>query len=84
MVGVLFIIIKLIEYKPVIVRIPDNNGIIFNFVINNPVTIPAKSPKTNEASIPRYGIEFIVNTALIAVPKVKLPSTVKSGIFNTL
>ena len=35
---------KLMEYNPIIVKIPANSAGIFNFVCNKPVTIPATDP----------------------------------------
>ncbi|MFR6098943.1 MAG: hypothetical protein ACLUIS_02290 [Longibaculum sp.] len=46
-------ILKLMEYKPVIVKIPASKGMILILVINNAVTRPAKHPAKNDTIIPK-------------------------------
>ena len=42
-------------YKPVIVRIPDKIGSIFNFVCKSPVQSPAAAPASVPAISPKIG-----------------------------
>ena len=71
---------KLMEYKPVITKIPANNPGIFNFVCNIPVTNPATNPATKDNIVALKGFPpFTIHCAAIAAPKGKLPSVVKSA-----
>ena len=69
------------EYNPVITRIPANKVGIFNFVCKNPVTNPAKAPAKAAIKVAIKGFTpATINAAIVAAPKVKLPSEVKSEI----
>ena len=76
-------ILRLIEYKPVIDKIPARSEGILNLVCKTPVTSPAKAPairaniQDNNGSIPLTILE-----AQTAAPKVNDPSLVKSEIFK--
>jgi hypothetical protein len=49
------IILKLIEYKQVMVRIPDKRAGIFEKVCNTPVNRPAKAPAIKAATMLSIG-----------------------------
>ncbi|MNI85205.1 hypothetical protein D3C73_1421780 [compost metagenome] len=70
----------LIEYKAIIIRIPESNPLTFPLVCKSPVHAPAAAPPIKairQASTGEYPWEII--TAAIAPPVAKLPSTVRSG-----
>ena len=74
--------IILMEYKPVIVKIPAKMGWTFNFVCKIAVTIPAKIPAPTAPTKAKTGCPVAVIITAAAAPSVKLPSTVKSGMSN--
>ena len=74
-------ILKLIEYSPVMDKIPASKEGICNLVCNNPVIIPARLPAIiamNTAII--GGILFTIALAHTAAPRVNDPSLVRSDI----
>ena len=74
------IICKFTEYKAIIVKIPASNAGIFNFVCIHPVTAPATIPPIPAITTVSQGFTpMVINTAEIAAPIGKLPSTVKSA-----
>jgi len=71
---------RLIEYNPVITRIPARRPLILRRVWIKAVKLPATAPITKEASTAMKGLTpETMSTAVIAAPAVKLPSTVISG-----
>jgi hypothetical protein len=71
---------RLIEYNPVITRIPESSPLILKRVWIIAVMKPAIAPAKNAAGIERNGFTpDIINTEDTAAPVVKLPSTVISG-----
>ena len=76
---------KLMEHRPIMVKIPANNAGICNLVCNKPVTTPATIPAQKAPKTATHGLNpaAIIDIAT-AAPKGKLPSTVKSAISNTL
>ena len=78
-------ILKLIEYKPVIERIPAIRLGILNLVCKTPVTSPAKLPATSASKVETIGLSpETIELAHTAAPKVNDPSLVKSDIFKNL
>src|SRR5699024_6042587 len=73
-------ILKLIEYRPVIVTIPANKAGIFNFECKKPVIKPARLPATKAISVAsQAGRPATIIALATAAPKGQLPSTVKSA-----
>src|SRR5690554_5360232 len=73
-------ILILIEYRAIIIRIPDNNPFILPLVCSKPVIDPAARPPNKAANVDNQGeYPFDIMIATIAPPVVKLPSTVRSG-----
>ena len=74
------IICKFTEYKAIMVKIPASNAGIFNLVCIHPVTAPAIIPPIPATITVIQGFTpMVINTAEIAAPIGKLPSTVKSA-----
>lgn len=67
------------------VNIPDNRGLIFNFVNSVEVNSPAKVPSKKAIKVLNIGfIPKEINLANTKAPKGKVPSTDKSEIFSSL
>ena len=78
----LSITIRLIEYSAVMVMMPARMGCIFILVCSSAVTNPAAAPASEASSSPKTGCSASVATTATAAPSVKLPSTVRSGMFK--
>ena len=79
------IILRFIEYNPIIIRIPAIKLSIFNLTCIIPVTAPAKAPPKAAKSILIHGLTPWTNKdALIAAPIGNVPSTDMSGKSNIL
>ena len=75
----------LIEYKAIIVKIPDKISGILTFVCRIPVIPPANAPANKAGTNASHGFTpFTIKIALTAPPSAKLPSTVISAKFNIL
>lgn len=75
---------RLIEYRAIIVRIPERIAGIFNFVYKTPVITPAAAPQIIALRIPQPGFTFEeISEAATAPPRGKLPSQVMSGTSRT-
>ena len=62
---------RLMEYKAVIIKIPESNASIFNFVWMKPVHVPAIAPDSMLMGNTTYkGKWLLINIAVIAAPKV--------------
>ena len=77
-----FITNRLMEYRPLIVKMPDRMGWIPTLVCKKPVTAPARHPASTASASPRSGWPPTEHTAETAKPSVKLPSAVRSGMFR--
>ena len=72
------------EYNAVIVRIPARRLIILRWVDRYAVTIPAKPPTKKTQTRDRAGLPpLMMYTALMAAPKGKVPSPLRSAKLRT-
>ncbi len=76
---------RLIDHRPIIVRMPASRPSMPPFVWRRPVMKPATRPAPIAASVARNGLTpAMMREAAVAPPVVKLPSTVRSGKLRTL
>ena len=79
------IILKFTEYKIPMTKIPESRFDILICTCSIPVNKPTVNPPTSAIMDPTVGdMPFFKVTAIMAPPKVKLPSADKSGKSNIL
>ena len=69
-------------YSPAATRMPDKMGSMRSLVWSRAVKKPAIAPAAVPASRASTGCPAMVTAAHTVMPKTKLPSTVRSGVFK--